>query len=297
MEAQSGGMVTECAEMRCFMNTVTVRGVSIGEGCPKICIPIVGTTEEEIIKAAGMFHNLPVDVAEWRVDWFEEAEDRDRVMEVLALLRKELQNIPILFTFRTLEEGGQRFLSPEDYEHLNQAAAESGCADLIDVELLMEEKMAQSLVEAIHRAGAKVIMSSHDFQKTPSQKEIIEQMCRMQELGADIPKIAVMPQNERDVLTLLSATEEMRDVYADRPIITMSMSSKGVISRVAGETFGSAMTFGAAKRASAPGQLDVEDLDRILHILHSYLQNDVPAKERTVCYDTIRRSTGKNQSV
>lgn len=46
----------------------------------------------------------------------------------------------------------------------------------------------------------------------------------MQELDADIPKIAVMPQNKKDVLTLLSATEEMASEYADRPIITMSMA-------------------------------------------------------------------------
>ncbi len=69
----------------------------------------------------------------------------------------------------------------------------------------------------------------------------------MQELGADLPKIAVMPQNEKDVLVLLEATNEMFKIYADRPIITMSMSGMGVISRLCGEIFGSALTFGAAK--------------------------------------------------
>ncbi len=260
------------------INTVTVRGVSIGEGCPKICIPIVGTTEEEILKTAGMFHNLPVDVAEWRVDWFEEAENIERVMAVLAMLRRELQNIPILFTFRTLPEGGKRTLSPECYQALNRAAAASGDADLIDVELFSGDAVVRALTDAIHRAGAKVILSSHDFQKTPSREEMVERMRHMQELGADIPKLAVMPQSEQDVLALLAATRTMRDVWADRPIITMSMSAKGIISRVAGETFGSAMTFGAAKQASAPGQMDVEDLDRILHILHSYLQEKAGEK-------------------
>ena len=48
-------------------------------------------------------------------------------------------------------------------------------------------------------------------------------------------KIAVMPQNKRDVLTLLSATEEMVTDYADRPIITMSMAGTGVISRLCGK--------------------------------------------------------------
>ena len=94
---------------------------------------------------------------------------------------------------------------------------------------------------------------------------------KMQELGADIPKIAVMPQNKRDVLTLLLATEEMTREYADRPIITMSMAGTGVISRLCGEVFGSALTFGAAKKASAPGQMEVHDLETVLGLLHKSL--------------------------
>ena len=93
----------------------------------------------------------------------------------------------------------------------------------------------------------------------------------MQELGADIPKIAVMPQNKKDVLILLSATREMSEEHADRPIITMSMAGTGVISRLCGEVFGSALTFGAAGKASAPGQMGVEDLKTVLELLHKSL--------------------------
>ena len=81
----------------------------------------------------------------------------------------------------------------------------------------------------------------------------------MQELGADIPKIAVMPQNKQDVLTLLAATEEMNRNHADRPIITMSMAGTGVVSRLCGEVFGSALTFGCKEsvcpRADGCGRL------------------------------------------
>ncbi len=51
-------------------------------------------------------------------------------------------------------------------------------------------------------------------------------------------------------------------------IITMSMAKTGVISRLAGEVFGSAATFGAVKKASAPGQISVNDLRTVLTILH-----------------------------
>ena len=93
----------------------------------------------------------------------------------------------------------------------------------------------------------------------------------MQDLGADIPKIAVMPQSKADVLTLLSATEEMATNFADRPIITMSMAATGLISRLCGEVFGSAATFGAVGKASAPGQMNAKDLETILSLLHASL--------------------------
>lgn len=90
-------------------------------------------------------------------------------------------------------------------------------------------------------------------------------------MDADILKIAVMPQSTRDVLTLLSATDEMSRCYADRPIITMSMAAAGVISRLCGEVFGSAMTFGAVGKVSAPGQIPVDQLNNALTILHNAL--------------------------
>ena len=90
----------------------------------------------------------------------------------------------------------------------------------------------------------------------------------MQDLDADIPKIAVSASEQEDVLTLLAATEEMVSEYADRPIITMSMAGTGLISRLCGEVFGSALTFGAVGKASAPGQMNAADLSEILTLIH-----------------------------
>jgi 3-dehydroquinate dehydratase-1 len=80
-----------------------------------------------------------------------------------------------------------------------------------------------------------------------------------------------MPQTAEDVLTLLAATNEMHNKYADRPIITMSMGPLGVISRLSGEVFGSSMTFGAVGTSSAPGQIPVDGLAATLEILHKSL--------------------------
>jgi len=78
-----------------------------------------------------------------------------------------------------------------------------------------------------------------------------------------------MPQEKSDVVMLLSATMEMYDKYATGPIVTMSMSRTGVVSRVIGESTGSAITFGAAGKASAPGQIPAEKMAELLEALHT----------------------------
>lgn len=253
------------------MNTVNIRGTIIGEGSPKICVPIVETTKEGILAEAAAIKKLPVDVVEWRIDWFESVFQEDKLLDALKGLREVLGDIPLLMTFRTSKEGGEKSIDPETYAKLNLLAARSGLVDLIDVEIFTGDDVVSSIINEAHEAGVKVVASNHDFDKTPDKEDIISRLKKMQDMGADIPKIAVMPQNKQDVLTLLSATEEMTRCHADRPIITMSMAGTGVISRLCGEVFGSALTFGAAKKASAPGQMGAKDLHRVLELLHKAL--------------------------
>ena len=253
------------------MNTVKVRNIEIGAGAPKIIVPIVGKTKDEIIAEAKTFDSIPVDVVEWRVDWFEGVFDFAQVEDVLTDLREVLGNTPILMTFRTSKEGGEKAIDDKAYAELNLNAAKSGLVDLIDVEIFTGDAVVREIIDGAHAAGVKVVASNHDFHKTPAKSDIIYRLRKMQDMGADIPKIAVMPQNKRDVLTLLAATEEMVTDYADRPVITMSMAGTGVISRLCGEVFGSSMTFGAAGKASAPGQMGVNDLNTVLGLLHNAL--------------------------
>jgi 3-dehydroquinate dehydratase I len=256
-------------ERKLIMNTVKIRDIEIGAGAPKIIVPIVGITKEDIIEEAKTFDSIPVDVVEWRVDWFEGVFDFAKVEDVLKDLRTVLGNIPLLMTFRTSKEGGEKAIEPDAYAELNIKAAQTGYVDLIDVEIFTGDEIVKKIIDGAHAEGVKVIASNHDFFKTPAKADIIYRLRKMQDMNADIPKIAVMPQNKKDVLTLLAATEEMATNYADRPIITMSMAGTGVISRLCGEVFGSSMTFGAAKKASAPGQMGVNDLNTVLGLLHN----------------------------
>ncbi len=251
------------------MKTVTVRKIEIGAGRPKICVPIAEREEEEILSAAREIRTSPADMVEWRADWFDGISDPERTRGVLERLRNTLGEIPLLFTFRTSGEGGEKEIDVPAYVSLNESAARSGMADLVDVEAFTESGAAEKIIEEAHSAGVRVIASNHDFYKTPSREEIISRLVKMQDMGADIAKIAVMPQSRKDVLTLLAATEEMVSGHAQIPVITMSMGALGAISRVCGEVFGSAVTFGAVGRGSAPGQLGAGELGTVLSILHN----------------------------
>ncbi|EKN71710.1 3-dehydroquinate dehydratase [Neobacillus bataviensis LMG 21833] len=254
-----------------MIKTITVRGMTIGEGAPKICVPMVGATLSELKDEAAYLKSLDLDLVEWRIDFFEQVEVIGKVKEAAAEIRAILVDIPLIFTFRSAKEGGEKEISSEYYIELNKSAAQTGLVDIIDVELFNDEQDIKRLIEAAHGHGVFVILSNHDFEKTPSKDEIIARLRKAQELGGDLPKMAVMPTSTADVLTLLDATNVMNEQYADRPIITMSMGGKGIISRLAGELFGSALTFGAAKQASAPGQIDVKELRRSINLLHSNL--------------------------
>ena len=253
------------------MNPVKVRNITIGEGTPKICVPIVGVTKEEILEAGKNICTIGADVIEWRVDWYENVFDFDQVEETAKELRNVIGETALLFTFRTAKEGGEKAIETDVYVALNERAAKSGQVDLVDVEAFTGETAVKQIIETAHATGVKVVASNHDFHKTPAQEEIVSRLCKMQELGADIPKIAVMPQNKKDVLILLSATREMSEEHADRPIITMSMAGLGSISRIACEAFGSCLTFGSGARASAPGQIGAEKLHQALQIVHDAL--------------------------
>ena len=253
------------------MNTITIKGITIGENSPKIIVPIVAKTKEDIIDKARSFNKLKIHLVEWRVDFYEDVFNTENLLNTLKDLRATIPNIPILFTFRTKKEGGEKEISMSEYTALNKSAAQSGNVDLIDVEIFSGDDVVNENITNIHEAGVLVVGSNHDFFKTPDKDDIVSRLRRMQDMGADIPKIAVMPQTAEDVLTLLAATNEMHNKYADRPIITMSMGSLGVISRLSGEVFGSSMTFGAVGTSSAPGQIPVDGLAATLEILHKSL--------------------------
>lgn len=139
------------------MNPVKVRNVEIGTGLPKICVPIVGVTKEAILDAARIIKTTAADVVEWRVDWYEDIFDFEKTAETMKALRDVLGDTPILFTFRTSKEGGEKAIDTDAYVELNQKAAKTGLIDLVDIEAFTGDDAVKAVVNTAHECGVKVV--------------------------------------------------------------------------------------------------------------------------------------------
>ena len=249
------------------MQPVTVRGLTIGEGLPKICVPLTASTLPGLIeeaKAAAARQGRGVDLVEWRVDSFSYRRP-EMVREGFWNLRQTLGGIPILVTLRTKGEGGQADASGEGYVYRVGELLKLR-PDLIDLELLTAGGSATRTVWEAHQIGVKVVVSSHDFEKTPSVAEMMGRFAQMNRMGADLMKVAVMPHTREDVLVLLSASVTAAAIY-DPPLITVAMGKLGALTRLCGSFSGSAVTFGTVGASSAPGQMSAEMMARVLPYL------------------------------
>lgn len=247
--------------------TVRIRQLTIGEGIPKICVPVTGVTAGEVLSQAAATRAAGPDLVEWRVDFFEQMRDKRAVAQLAEELAAALGTIPLLFTLRTDREGSITHVEAEEYRDILIHGAALPQVDLIDVEIMPDRAAAADIIAAAHKAGTAVIGSNHHFEGTPSNEEIDCIFSCMEEAGADILKMAVMPTDNRDVVRMMERTVFWND-KSHRPLITMSMGALGCISRMCGELTGSAVTFASVTAASAPGQIDMVSLKNILQLLH-----------------------------
>lgn len=243
-----------------------IKNKIIGEGKPLICISVMDEKKEDIVAEVKRLVDEKAEMIEWRVDAFEGVESLNAVREVLKELAPFVKNTILVFTFRSKEQGGMCSLDGEKVYDLHQIAAETKVADFIDLEYFYTDN-ADVEIYKLQKMGAKVITSHHDFYETPSSNVLYMLLEQMKCSNADIVKLAVMPQDAEDVLRLLEETNHFHNRYPMQPLITMSMGKLGTISRVSGELFGSCVTFGAGKNASAPGQVPMSKLKEILEVL------------------------------
>lgn len=245
-----------------------IKNLELKNGLPKICVPLVAKDKVELQGELNALKDVYYDLIEWRIDHYEKVEEESELMAALELIRKQLPDCILLTTFRTIYEGGNKIT--ERYFDIYRSLIESQQIDLIDVEFSRGDELFTEILKLAHQHHVGVIASYHDFSQTPSKKEMMACFEKMKNLRADIFKLAVMPKTMEDVLALLEVTYKANERFS-QPIITMSMSKLGFVTRAVGELFGSAVTFGSGQQSSAPGQISANQLHQLLALMHEGL--------------------------
>jgi 3-dehydroquinate dehydratase-1 len=253
--------------IRLMAKNLEIKGKVMGWGkIPLICTPLIGKNQTLILDELTRVLSKEPDLIEWRVDFFQEITNMQAVLQTAAKIRQIAGDIPLLFTIRAAKEGGQPIaLSEEQIVELYAAACKSKNIDLLDFELGNSPDHVRYLRKVSVETAVKLILSYHNFEFTPSPESICFKFKEAESLGADIAKVAVMPNKLEDVLTLLSLTMEAQN-YLEIPVISIAMGEYGSLTRMFGWVFGSAVTFAVGEKSSAPGQVPIEDLKTVLAI-------------------------------
>ncbi|MCR5430560.1 MAG: type I 3-dehydroquinate dehydratase [Eubacterium sp.] len=232
------------------MKELQCRKITLNSDKPLICVSVTGSNLAEIKEQAKVIKRLNPDIVEWRADCLKiENEEKDtfEIAYALKCVHKALRSYPLIFTFRSKEEGGCRHVNFEKYKeyyHYISLEALKNNVELVDIEMYGKRGVPglDSLIEEMHDMDLKIIGSFHDFKKTPKRNEILDILKDMEENGADVCKIATMPKHKGDVFSIYNASQDA-DKELKNPIIAISMGELGAITRVALTQTQSVLTF------------------------------------------------------
>ena len=278
------------------------RSIPAPGGLPAVAVSLTGPSLAQARSQARSAIDAGADVLELRVDLLEEtgalaapdpldaATAAAQVLECLRGLGEIIAadgadagaGAPLLLTCRTAAEGGRAHLDDTAYGSLLRSVLD-GLTDwtperrpaAIDVEV--QRGCLPQVCAQAHALGIDVVASFHDFEATPADEVLEEVLARMAREGADLAKIAVWPTSADDVARLLGVCARATagaGTGLGVPVAAMSMGALGAVSRVA-PAFGAALTFAVVPdeqgqaRASAPGQLPLQDVRRCLELLRA----------------------------
>lgn len=251
---------------------IEINGKPVSDGKQAlICTPLIGRSRDQILAEVNKVVAKKPDILEWRVDFFDAIGDTDQVIATANSIKAAAGAIPLLFTRRSINEGGEPItLNEEEVVKLYEAVCARRSVDLVDFEMSNDLQHVRRVREASRANEIKMVMSFHNFSYTPAVAFLVQRFLEAERLGADVAKVAVMPRDLADVLALLTATQQASEKLRI-PLISMSMGAYGSLTRMFGWVFGSAVTFAVGENSSAPGQVPIEDLNIVLGILQKSL--------------------------
>ena len=228
-------------------------GNLILNGTPRIAVGMKDHADSQILIDA---KNKGLDIVEIRIDQFSNL-DKKYVLSEIAKFKK----FPTIATIRSKKEGGNWRLSEEKRLELFKSIIPK--VDAVDVELSSKEILPK-IVNFAHKHKKIVVISYHNFDRTPLTADLTKILDSARAIGADIVKIAVMALKRKDVQALARFTLS----NSDKNIITISMGAEGIVSRVLFPALGSLVTYAYVGESTAPGQLPYSNTFDMLRMLY-----------------------------
>ena len=245
-----------------------IRDVKIGEGRPKICVELKGSSESELQFQAIIAQSAPADIVEWRVDCFESWNDDAALLRMAKIIRMAIGSKILLYTFRTLEEGGTVKLSSSEYMHVVKAGIDSHLIDIVDVECCVNEYPATELIRYAKEHHVFVFGSTNSMNQMLSTGEIDFRIRYIEMLGADLAKIILRPAGKKDVYKLLTKAYELKDELAF-PIALLGCGPEGKYTKTVCEFFGSSVTYAVPDTEDTEEDMSVYRIAELLSALHT----------------------------
>lgn len=220
-----------------------------------VCTSITAKTLEDFIKEIKEAEATGVDILELRLDFLEEFNPAEDLQKLMSCCTK-----PYIVTYRPEWEGGNyKGSEPERLATLKWAALRG--APFVDVEYKAATMFFAGRGEV--PTSTQVILSSHNFQLTPTEAELQSLAVNMREAGADIVKIATYANDICDCARVLALLQTRQG-----PTIALAMGEKGQITRLLAGKYGGFLTFAALSeaRSSAPGQPTIDRLNQLYRV-------------------------------
>ena len=196
------------------------------------------------------------DIIEWRADFLA----KDEVLTVAPAIFEKFSGRELIFTLRTIDEGGNIELTDDEYISTIKEISTIYQPDYIDFEYFSHKNRFEEMLDF-----PNLVLSYHNFQETP--ENMMEILSELTSLSPKVVKVSVMAHTEQDVLDLMNYTRGFKTLNPEQEYVTISMGKMGKVSRITSDVTGSSWSFASLDEASAPGQISLSNMKKIREIL------------------------------
>jgi 3-dehydroquinate dehydratase-1 len=244
-----------------ILKEVTIGELALTTGMPKIGVVLAGATREDLIRKAGQILTSAAQIVVWRLNPYQELDNRAELVNTASQLQQVLGTIPLVATFTMAADADEL----AEYYQTYQTLVNNRSVAAVDVDIAMVNQPDFMTLTQQMRANKIRLITSQTVTRA-STTELVTTYQTLAATGADVVRVTVESQDAQDVLALMEATEQAHRQLAV-PVIATASGKMGRYNGICGQLTGSAVTFGHVGHVGDQNQLTVSQIKQALQIL------------------------------